>query len=230
MNNQDRIWDFFQNEGVESFSPSRGRLEYLGRYIQPSMRVLNIGVGNGLFESLALKKEVEIWSLDPNSRAIERLKKEFGLGDRAKVGYSQDMPLQDAYFDMVIMSEVLEHLSVAELSETLEEVQRVLRLGGRFLGTVPARENLADSLVVCPQCGHSFHRWGHQQSFDCRSMQDILTARFFVTEVSEHFFIEWESAGWRRRAKGLLKQFLSWRDIGPYGTYRNIFFDCRKES
>lgn len=225
---QEKIWEHFQNEGIDSFSLSRGRLEFLARRLVPATRVLNIGVGNGALESLAAIKGVDIWSLDPSERAIDRLRQSLGVGDRAQVGYSQAMPFADSHFDVVVMSEVLEHLDDGALETTLDEVHRVLRTGGLFMGTVPARENLADSLVVCPDCGVQFHRWGHKRSFDIDRLSAILAARFTIDEVSERFFIDWESVGWRRKLQGIVKKFLSWRDIGTYGVCRNIFFLVQK--
>ncbi len=225
---QEKIWEHFQNEGIESFSRSQGRLEFLVRCLSPAKRVLNIGVGNGALELLAVTKGVDVWSLDPSERAIDRLRQSLGMGEKAQVGYSQELPFPDSHFDTVVMSEVLEHLDEAVLETTLDEVHRVLRAGGLFLGTVPARENLADSLVVCPDCGVQFHRWGHKSSFDVDRLSAILATRFSINEVSEHFFIDWESVGWRRKLQGLIKKFLSWRGIGTYGVCRNIFFTVQK--
>lgn len=227
---QEKIWEHFQNEGLESFSRSRGRLEFLVRRLRPATRVLNIGVGNGVLESLALIKGVDIWSLDPSERSIDRLRQSLGMGEKAQAGYSQAMPFIDSHFDAVIMSEVLEHLDDTILKATLDEVYRVLRVGGLFMGTVPARENLADSLVICPNCGLQFHRWGHKSSFDIDRLAVILATRFTVDEVSERFFIDWDSVGWWRKLQGLIKKFLSWRNVGAYGICRNIFFSAQKPS
>jgi SAM-dependent methyltransferase len=226
--NQDAIWDHFQNEGLNAFSQASPRLEYLVRRLKPGERVLNVGVGSGHLEHLAAAKGVEIWALDPNERSSEKLRNGLGIGQRAQVGYSQDMPFPDGHFDSVIMSEVLEHLEAEVREKTLAEVRRVLRPGGRLIGTVPARERLDESEVVCPNCEHHFHRWGHQASFDVPAMAATLQRNFEIETVHERFFNEWDSAGWVRRAGGLLKKFLSWRAIGPYGVARNIFFVARK--
>ncbi len=225
---QEKIWEHFQNEGVESFSRSQGRLEFLARRLSPAKRVLNIGVGNGALELLAVAKGVDIWSLDPSERAINSLRRSLGMGEKAQNGYSQNLPFPDSHFDMVVMSEVLEHLDAVVLDKTLDEVHRVLRVGGVFIGTVPARENLADSLVVCPDCGSKFHRWGHMSSFDTKRLSDVLVTRFCVHEISERFFIDWESVGWWQKLQGLIKKFLSWREVGTYGILRNIFFEVKK--
>lgn len=226
--NQDRIWDFFQNEGVESFSQSRGRQEFLVRHISQDMRVLNIGVGDGSLELLASAKGVDIWALDPGERAIERLRKTLCLGEKAQVGYSQKMPFPDEYFDCVVMSEVLEHLDDDVFAATLDEVYRVLKSNGLFIGTVPARERLNDQQVICPQCGCNFHRWGHTRRFDTDNLARFLSTRFVVKNSMEKFFIEWGAVGWWRKLQGLVKIFLSWRGIGTYGVCRNIFFEAYK--
>ena len=226
--NQEKIWDHFQNEGIDSFSQSRGRLEFLVRRLSPGTRVLNIGVGNGLFESLALSRGLEVWSLDPSERAIERLRQSLALESRAQVGYSQEMPFPDAHFDAVVMSEVLEHLDDEVLTKTLQQVRRVLKNGAVLMGTVPAREILAQSYVVCPHCSQGFHRWGHQRSFDVPSLSRTLGTVFRVHTAKEYFFIDWDSVGVWRKLQGLVKKFLSWRGIGTYGASRNIFFSVEK--
>ncbi|RMH36316.1 MAG: class I SAM-dependent methyltransferase [Nitrospirae bacterium] len=226
---QKKIWDYFQSEGIDSFAQSLGRLEFIVKHLRPGVRALNIGVGNGALERMALSKKVDIWSLDPSEGAIERLRKELHLGKKAQVGLSQAMPFPDGHFDTVIMSEVLEHLEKDAFDSTLEEVSRVLRPKGQFMGTVPAREKLEDSLVVCPDCGKRFHRWGHKQSFSVESLRDALEKHFVVESICEKFFVEWDSVGWRGKLKGVVKKFLSWRGIGTYGICRNIWFCATKQ-
>jgi SAM-dependent methyltransferase len=227
---QNRIWDHFQNEGVDSFVQSQGRLEFLVRRLRPGMRALNIGVGNGALERMAAGKGVEIWSLDPSDRAIESLRKELCLGEKAQVGFCQAMPFPDGHFDVVVMSEVLEHLDEEVFEATLAEVRRVLRPGGRFIGTVPARERLENSIVVCPHCGIQFHRWGHKRSFSVGTLTAALRQYLLVDSAYEQFFIDWDSVGWWRKLQGLIKKFLSWRGIGTYGIGRNIYFCAQKPS
>ena len=225
---QNLIWDHFQNEGVAAFSGASPRLEFLVRQLRRGERVLNVGVGSGELEALARRKGVDIWALDPGERAIEKIRSLLSLGDRAQTGYSQRMPFRDDHFDAVIMTEVLEHLEDDVREQSLAEAHRVIKLGGRLIGTVPAREQLAQSEVVCPSCSHHFHRWGHKAAFDVASMTATLKGHFAIEAVHERFFNEWESVGWGRRATGMLKKFLSWRGLGTYGIARNIYFVVRK--
>lgn len=202
---QEKIWSHFQNADLESFAAARPRLEYLvsviARRVKTSpTRVLNIGVGSGHFEQTARARGWEVHSLDPDLVAIERLSAEGIIGH---VGYIEQMQLADRHFDAVVASEVLEHLSDTQRSAGLQEIARVLKPSGWFLGTVPYEENLKAGDVVCPCCGALFHRWGHQQSFTRESLQSELQPHFIVREI-------------RRTA------FVSFRDRGPLGKLKSL--------
>ncbi|MDR1889019.1 MAG: class I SAM-dependent methyltransferase [Zoogloeaceae bacterium] len=227
--NQEKIWSFYQTEGIDAFSGNHGRLEFLARRLSAGEKVLNIGAGNAFLEALAQTGGVDIHTLDPDEETITGIRRRLGLGDKAQVGYSNAIPFPDGFFDKLVMSEVLEHLDDQTLEATLGEVLRVLREGGTFIGTVPARESLFDSLVVCPSCGEKFHRWGHQQSFDIPRLASVLQQEGFRVETAEEiFFIDWQGVGVKKKLAGLIKQFLSWRGIGTYGTNRNIWFIAHK--
>jgi SAM-dependent methyltransferase len=171
---QDRIWRHHQDRVTKAFDLSYPRLRYLAERCKPGTRVLNVGVGTGYLEALLMNRAVEVFSLDPSAESIERLRRELGMGDRAKTGYSQDIPFEAERFDKVIMTEVLEHLQTDVLHATVDEVRRVLRPGGEFSGTVPYREDLTSNGVVCPRCDAQFHRWGHEQTFDIGALVRLL--------------------------------------------------------
>ena len=219
---QSRIWEYFQGEGSDSFRIARPRLEHLASLITPGADVLDIGVGDGTFARLAARRGVRIHVLDPDAQAIERAKVDLSLGDRARAGFGQEIPWPDGSFDAVILSEVLEHLDDATLAATLGEVARVLRPGGRVIGTVPADERLEEQLVVCPHCASRFHRWGHAQSFSPDRMAAILSERFDGVEVRRRWFVAWGLLNWRGRLQGLVRKTLAL--AGQWGSGHNLVF------
>jgi ubiquinone/menaquinone biosynthesis C-methylase UbiE len=177
---QDNIWNHFQNQGQETFNLSFTRLQFLAKRCIPGTRVLNIGVGSGDLEKLLVARGVEVYSLDPCAESIAKLQSELNIGEeRAKQGYSQCIPFNAEYFDKVIMTEVLEHLPEEIYHATLDEVLRVLKVEGEFTGTVPYREKLQASEVICPFCHSQFHRWGHHQAFDRASLESSFTQHGF---------------------------------------------------
>lgn len=226
---QTKIWDYFQNEDAigDAFAGAPTRYEFLSRYIKPGMSVLNIGVGRGGLEAILLQKGAVVSCLDPSEISIEKLRKLFGLGDRAQVGYSQAMPFMDGQFETVIMSEVLEHLNDEILHATLGEVSRVLKSGGRFIGTVPADENLLVNQVVCPHCGVPFHRWGHIQTFSRSRLCQILGSCFNKVMLSRHFFGDARMLNWKGRLVLIIKKVMVVLSIK--GSGETYFFSAFKQ-
>jgi len=136
--------------------------------------VLNIGAGSCHLEMLLAKRGVNIHTLDPCEQTIIRLQNLPNINVCARQGYSHDIPFPRDSFDIVIMTEVLEHIHSDYLDLTLGEVRRVLKRNGRFIGTVPYREHLRDNEVFCPFCHSSFHRWGHLHSFDLMNLRALF--------------------------------------------------------
>ena len=225
---QELIWDYFQNNDAvgDTFINARPRYEYLAQQIASGMRALNIGVGRGGLEAILVEKGVVASCLDPSEHAIDSLRKQYALGDRAQVGFSQAMPFQDSQFDVVVMSEVLEHLADDVLTATLVEARRVLKPGGRFIGTVPADENLLENRVMCPHCGEPFHRWGHLQSFSEGRLGSLLAQQFDSVALSRHFFGDVRTLNWKGRISRLVKQILV--RLGVTGNGETLFFSASK--
>ncbi|MEO7392403.1 MAG: class I SAM-dependent methyltransferase [Ramlibacter sp.] len=208
---QQKIWEHFQNpgEGHDAFFNSAPRYQFLAGRLAANLHVLNIGVGRGGLEDLLMAKGVVVSCLDPSETAIEFIREKHGLGGRAKVGFSQSMSFADGQFDAVVMSEVLEHLDTETLDATLKEVKRVLKRGGRLIGTVPADEILANNLALCPHCGESFHRWGHVQSFSIERLRGIFQSHgFTATRMQTRVFPDWGRPGAGNFIKSVARYFL----------------------
>ncbi|MCJ8345951.1 class I SAM-dependent methyltransferase [bacterium] len=223
---QDVIWDYYQNKREETFSENKGRLDYILDNIQKGKVVLNIGIGDGYFEKVA-KEKVKIYCLDPSEESINSLISSLSFTNlEAKMGFSTKIPFDNAFFDVVVMSEVLEHLSEDDLRQTLLEVQRVLKTGGQFIGTVPSNENLAENVVICPSCTHEYHRWGHQLSFSALDLKGILSTKFEVIKLIDRPFINFKGRNLFGKIKGFFRIFLYVTKLFP--LYGNLFFIVKK--
>lgn len=192
----DRIWEHFQTTRVDSFDRASGRYLAMAaaarrRLGRDGGRVLNIGIGPGQLERLLLARGWRVASLDPSANALAALA---DLDVDTRCGYAQDMPFDARSFDVVVASEVLEHIEPATRARVLVEIARVLAPGGWFVGSVPYREVLADHEVICPDCGKVFHRWGHVSSFDIPQLRSELSSAFAPVECRRLSFVDWAAA------------------------------------
>lgn len=225
---QEKIWAYFQNEGAMSFDGAMPRYRFLISKIRKitnsDSEILNIGVGNGGLEDLLLKDKFAITALDPDETSINRLVEK---GIKGKVGLIQSLPFNDNKFDVIVASEVLEHLDNNECKKALFEIHRVLKPNGYFIGTVPFHENLLDNLTVCPHCGNQFHRWGHQQSFDKDKLSKLLEQQLELTNISNRAFVVW---GFHPRI--LIKSIIRWLlgRLGEQISSPHFYFEARKKN
>ena len=209
---QQKIWEYFQNDGLNPDTFSEARQRFMLRYLKPSQDVLNIGVGSGALERLGVAKGVNMYSLDPNRNAIERLRESLGLAGRAQVGFAESMPteIEKERFDVVVMSEVLEHLDDESLAGALDNVLRVLKPQGSLLISTPYREDLNSNIAVCPDCGKVFHKFGHVQSFDKDRMRFVLErSEFKVDKIIVTSFVDWQRRGIKNLFKSIFRLVLA---------------------
>jgi SAM-dependent methyltransferase len=226
--NQERIWSYFQNEGCASFAAAGPRIESIARRLgrlltDPRPLVLNIGVGGGHFERAALNCGWEVHALDPDPVAIERLASQ---GIHGHVGTIEAIPLADGSIDATVVSEVLEHLSETQRRNGLLQIARVLRPGGWLVGTVPYREELSAGEVVCPECGCRFHRWGHQVSFDRKSLRGELAKHFTVRRLLPWAFVTFADRGFSGKIKSLARLILA--RCGQPIAVPSLYFEAQK--
>jgi ubiquinone/menaquinone biosynthesis C-methylase UbiE len=167
---------------------------------------------------------VRLSCLDPSRRSIERLREKLGLGDAAQVGYADALPFADGGFDRVIMAEVLEHLDDDTLVAALGEVARVVCPTGKFIGTVPADEDLRSQVAICPDCGKRFHRWGHVQSFSDDRLRAVLRQRFDRVTVRRKAFDDPSRLNWKGRLWAVLRSAQAALDVR--GTNQSFYFEA----
>jgi SAM-dependent methyltransferase len=215
---QEKIWDAFQNDPLllESFKSARFRFLTLLNMLPSGggggSAILNIGIGDGGFERMCIERGMAIYSLDPNKNAIERIN---AITGKARAGYSSSIPFSNDFFDCVVMSEVIEHLDDGDLTASINEIARVLKPSGCFIGTTPADENLLSSICVCPDCGKRFHRYGHMQSFPEKKLSELLQSCFDRVTIRRKYLADPTQLNIKGKILRFLKILLI--ELGVYG-------------
>ncbi len=77
------------------------------------------------------------------SNYYETFQKDRKKSDTVKIPDSR-LPFEDSSFDVVVITEVLEHLPYTDI--TLSEINRILKPGGKIVGSVPNATRLRNRL------------------------------------------------------------------------------------
>jgi len=132
--------------------------------------ILDVGCGNGNLVNTIVSdfssKFKPVVGMDISTEALKYVRSEKFLG-----GISQ-LPFKDSSFDLVIASEVLEHLPYSDLREGISEIQRV---SNRYIIiTVPNDEDLESDLRCCPNCFCWFNKHFHMNSFNKSKLNKLF--------------------------------------------------------
>jgi len=113
---------------------------------QANGRILDLGCFDGKLLCYLILKNRDCYGVDFNNHYLEivknKLKRIKSSENKVKKGLFQDIPFHDDSFDTVISQETLEHFYFPDVM--LREIKRVLKPGGRFVGSAPL-ENRIDS-------------------------------------------------------------------------------------
>lgn len=132
-------------------------------------RVLDVGCGVGIALSLIAgeRPDIDAVGLELSQRAAQTGRRVFGVD--IVQGSAAALPFADDAFDVVLATELLEHLPHGTYDRARRELARV---APRAIVTVPFRERRAR--VQCPSCGCRFHPFYHLRSFDDAALAALL--------------------------------------------------------
>lgn len=123
--------------GNEADMAFRRRVPILLDYLElrDDARVLDCGCGMGFYLMVMAKlRRLNLVGLDPDADRLEWARRE-GVPGELVQGDAEELPFDTGFFDGVLMSEVLEHLS--DDARALREAHRVLKPGGILAVSVP---------------------------------------------------------------------------------------------
>ena len=91
---------------------------------------------------------------------------------------SQKIPFADGFFDVVYAGEVIEH--VARTDGFVNEINRVLKIGGHFVLTTPFHNRLKNVLIALFRFEQHFNpEFPHYRFYTRKSIQGVLGRRGF---------------------------------------------------
>lgn len=145
--------------------PESKRLHFTLRQIpDDASTILDVGCGSGALSN-KIKKKFSVGA-DRSLSALRLVTVPRLQSDIANI------PFDCNAFDMVISSEVIEHIPLPMFKQSLVELARVAR--SYILISVPYKEEIESRQVTCPACKCHFHKYFHMRSFDLPDLECLF--------------------------------------------------------
>jgi 2-polyprenyl-3-methyl-5-hydroxy-6-metoxy-1,4-benzoquinol methylase len=139
------------------------------------VRVLDLGCGEGHFAEVLMRGDAEVVACDVAEEPLLRARANHSRLDLRLVEPGGSLPFEDARFDIVWAGETIEH--VADTSQWLSEVRRVLPSGGLILLSTPDHGLLSRLRLAISErafAGHFDPRSDHLRFYVPRTLAELL--------------------------------------------------------
>jgi ubiquinone/menaquinone biosynthesis C-methylase UbiE len=173
-------------ERLETFVISNVSFEHLHRYalaksFAKNRIVLDIACGEGYGANLLAEEAKTVIGIDKDESTIRAAKDKYSKTNlRFETGLATKIPLPDAFFDIVISFETIEH--IGEHDEMLKEIKRVLKEDGLFIVSTPDKNYFTNSNPYT----NPFHvKELYEKEFD-----DLLRRHFKNAKLFRQVFTE----------------------------------------
>ncbi len=133
---------FHEAWGKQGTLPIPERLEFIRREVGSQRDVVELGCRYGDLLANFLDGN-RVTGVDIDRRAVASCHERFQIPTRV-ANLNEPLPFPDRSFDVVVLSEVLEHLPYPDV--TLGEAARILRPNGKLVGSVPNGTKLQNRL------------------------------------------------------------------------------------
>jgi SAM-dependent methyltransferase len=157
--------------------------EFIGKYYKPGYRIADLGCGNCMWNI----NRLPVTGVDINEQMLKWSQSNHYLADFRVTSNLSQTGLPSGYFDIVVMSETLEHL--LNFPDVLREVQRILKDDGIFLVTVPYDFFLGPFFILFNlNCVYmAYCRGSEYHKYRCGHINHFTRRRLLKT-LSEHGF------------------------------------------
>ena len=154
--------------------------------------MLDVGCGEGrhIFGIMQQNPLMQCIGLDMDKKSLKKAEEGYAYfrtlsqaGADFLIGTAYSIPLPDNSVDIVICSEVLEHLH--EYNDAINEIHRVLKPGGKFYASVPA--SWPEKICWALSKDYQNQPGGHLRIFNQKSLIEEIKLSGFNFLSSEKF-------------------------------------------
>lgn len=172
-------FDYFEERKGATEHDERRVHEYiLSKIPNGTKNILDVGSGSAWVAQHFIKSGIKVTSLDISQvnvqKAIQKVKGNF---HSALVADSFYLPFKNDSFDIIIASEIIEH--VLKPKDFISELYRVLAANGKLIITTPYKEKLR--YYLCIHCNKKTPVHSHIHSFDENVLNSISPKNAEIT-------------------------------------------------
>lgn len=137
--------------------------------------IIDFGCGNGkiLGEIKKINSKVKLIGLDVSETALKQAREYLPDVEFYKINDGEKIPINDQSIDFIFSSEVIEHIYDTE--NTLAEISRILKPGGKILLTIPYHGFIKNLLITFFAFNKHFNPTGaHIRFFTKKTLLNLL--------------------------------------------------------
>lgn len=176
--------------------------KFIGSYTdeiinQSAGKILDIGSGNGYLLLSLKQKSCEVFGVETNWKSVNMCKK---LGVTVFHGTLEESRYPDSFFDVVLLSQVLEHLPSPQ--KALKEIWRILKPGGKVFIYMPNPQGYI--AMVFGKYWHGWHipfhfyslpgdtirKLAEKTGFTITKIRTVTPTRFFTVSLKGYLWGE----------------------------------------
>lgn len=146
------------------------------KFIRSKDRVLDIGCSDGKMGMELKNRGCEVWGIDISSKSVKIARTRLNKAFCFDIESDRLAQLPKKYFDVIVFSDVLEHLYAPE--EVLVKYKKLLKKGGRIIVSIP---NVAFWQI-------RLHLLIGKFEYQNLSILDPTHLRFFTAKTAEAMF------------------------------------------
>ncbi len=146
------------------------RRRFVLAHARPEDRALDLGCGDGRLTAAIAPGLGSVIGAEVAEAALHRARERHPWLELRLVALGGSLPFADGAFDLVVSSEVIEH--VADTGPWLSEVRRILAPGGRLLLTTPSHGRLRLALGGIER--YSAPLGDHLHLYTGKSLRELL--------------------------------------------------------
>jgi 2-polyprenyl-3-methyl-5-hydroxy-6-metoxy-1,4-benzoquinol methylase len=150
------------------------------------IRVCDYGCGPGYLIDHLLKRNLQVYGIDFSKESVQLMNQRLAnYSNFLGCSTLDNNEWKNLKFDIIIVSEVVEHLYDSDLSVLFENISLILAEGGKFIFSTPNNEQLSKSIVYDQKLDRFLHKWQHVRCWTKNSFTGVLNLNGFEVIKAE---------------------------------------------